>query len=307
MISWAIAERYVIPLQLLLAMFGMGATLGWADFKNVFKAPAGVALGIGLQWLVVPALGLATGKLLGLSPGWAVGLLIVTVTPGGAFSNLLTYLARGHLALSVSVTLVATLASTVTAPFILRVLASAYLPPTFSFPTGRILFEVTSYLLAPLLAGMLVYRFAQRRAALVSKAAIWTSLSLVVLLAVLAMTRGKVRIEQFGWWPPLLVVGFALLIHHATLELCWLLRRYDDDSVALAIEVSVRNGGVGLLLLRFFFPGQIEQSQILYTVLLYTGLQVWVPVPAILRHRWDRSPLWGRKPRPRPTDDGAQS
>lgn len=300
MISWAQAERYVIPVQLLLAMFGMGATLSWDDFKNVFKHPSGVGIGVGLQWLFVPLWALAFGKVLGLGPGWAMGLLIVSVTPGGAFSNLLTYLARAHLALSVSVTLVATVASTLTAPLILRVLAQSYVPASFSFPTSRILFEVTVYLLIPLVCGMLVYRFIQSRAALISKLAIWTSLALVIFLAVLAMTAGRVKIQQFGWAPPLYVIAFALTINLATIELCRLLRRYDDESVALSIEVSVRNGGVGLLLLRFFFPGQIEQSQMLYTVLLYTGLQVWVPVPAILLHRFGKSPLFLRARRPRP-------
>jgi BASS family bile acid:Na+ symporter len=301
-ISWEQAERYVIPVQLLLAMFGMGATLSWEDFKNVFKHPSGVGIGVGLQWIFVPLLALAFGKLLTLSPGWAMGLLIVSVTPGGAFSNLLTYLARGHLALSVSVTAVATVASTVSAPLILSVLARSHLPAQFSFPTGRILFEVTAYLLVPLFAGMLVYRYVNARAALISKLSIWLSLSLVVFLAVLAMTAGRVKIQQFGWGPPAYVIAFAVLINLATIELCRLLRRYDDESVALSIEVSVRNGGVGLLLLRFFFPGQIEQAQMLYTVLLYTGLQVWVPVPAILLHRFGKSPLYFRARHTRPEE-----
>ncbi len=300
MISWHQAERFVIPLQLMLAMFGMGATLGWDDFKNVLRHPSGVGIGVGLQWFVVPALAVATSAVLGLTPGWALGLLIVAVTPGGAFSNLLTYLARAHLALSVSVTLVATVASTVTAPLILRLLATAHLPANFSFPTTQILINVTIDLLLPMIAGMLVYRFANAQAPRISKISIWASMTLVVFLAILAMTKGQVKISEFGWKPPLIILGFAIVVHHVAIEISRRLGRYDDESVALAIEVSVRNGGVGLLLLRFFYPDQVEQAQILYSVLLYTGLQIWIPIPAILLHRFGKSPLFLRSKHVRP-------
>ncbi len=80
-----------------------------------------------------------------------------------------------------------------------------------------------------------------------------------------------------------------------------LFRRYDDETMALAIEVSVRNGGVGLLLLQFFFTDQPAlQGQALYTILFYTGIQIFVPIPAILRHRAKLSPLWFRSARKRP-------
>jgi BASS family bile acid:Na+ symporter len=281
-------------------MLGMGATLSIKEFVAVVLHPTGVGIGVGLQWVVVPLLALLAGQALGLSPGWAVGLILVSVTPGGAFSNLLTYLGRGHLALSISVTLVATLASIVSAPLLLGLLASAHLPERFAFPTGRILLEVGAYLLLPLAVGMLVHHSLPRHAAAISKAAIWTSLALVLVIAGIALTGGRLQVGTYGWRPPLWILLFALAIHLGAAELSRLLRRFDDETLALSIEVSVRNGGVGLLLLRFFFQGQEEQMHALYTILFYTGLQVWVPVPAMLRPRAGRSPLWLRAPRRRP-------
>ena len=297
-ITWTQAERVLIPAQLLLAMLGMGATLSLHEFKNVIRHPAGVSMGLGLQWLAVPLWGQLLIWAFSLSPGWAAGIILVTVTPGGAFSNLLTYLGRGHLALSISVTAVATVASTVTAPLLLRLLASSFLPADFSFPTGRILLEVTLYLLIPLFAGIAIYTYLRRHAKTISKAAIWASMTLVLIIAAGALTAGRIKVAAHGWGPPMWTLLFAVGIHFASLEVCRLLRRTDDESVALAIEVSVRNGGVGLLLMQFFFPGQVEQDQALYTILFYTGLQVWIPVPAILLHRWGKSPLLFRKARP---------
>ncbi len=297
-LSWTEAERVLIPLQLLLAMFGMGATLSVHEFKNVIRHPAGVSIGLGLQWLAVPLWGQLLIWGFDLSPGWAAGIILVCVTPGGAFSNLLTYLGRGHLALSIAVTAVATVASTIMAPLLLRLYAGSFLPDSFVFPTERILLEVSAYLLAPLFGGMAVYSYLSRQAKTISKAAIWTSMTLVLIIAAGALTAGRIKIAAHGWGPPMWTLLFAVGIHFAALEVCRLLRRTDDESLALAVEVSVRNGGVGLLLMQFFFPGQPEQGQALYTILFYTGLQVWIPVPAILLHRRGRSPLLLRRPRP---------
>jgi BASS family bile acid:Na+ symporter len=299
--SWKEVESVLIPIQLLLAMFGMGATLSLREFFNVVRHPTGVAIGLGQQWLMVPLLALATGWLFSLSPGWAVGLLLVAATPGGAFSNLMTFLARGHTPLSISVTLAATLACLLTAPLILRLTASGVLPAGFSLPAGRIILEVCSYLVAPLAAGMAVFRFLPGRAKLLSKLAIWTSMTLVATIAAGALVAGRIEVAAYGWRPPAIILAFAVVIHWCSTEVTHLFRRYDDETMALAIEVSVRNGGVGLLLLQFFFVDQPSaQGHALYTILFYTGVQIFVPIPGILLHRAGRSPLLLRAARRRP-------
>jgi BASS family bile acid:Na+ symporter len=300
-VSWKQVESVLIPIQLFLAMLGMGATLTVRDFLNMVRHPGGVLLGLGQQWLMVPLAALALIALFDLSPGWAVGLLLVAVTPGGAFSNLLTFLGRGHTPLSISVTLVATLACIFTAPFILRLSVSSVLPPDFSLPAGRIILEVCTYLVVPLGLGMLVQRFQQRRASLVSKAAIWVSLGLVLIIAFGALGAGRIRVGAYGWLPPARILLFGVVIHVLAAEISGLLRRFDDEIIALSIEVSVRNGGVGLLLLQFFFVEQpTAQGQALYTILFYTGIQIFVPLPSLLLHRSGRSPRPLRRPRPRP-------
>ena len=98
----AFVEAYFVPIQLALAMLGMGATLTVQDFIDVVRDPRGLALGWALQLVFVPLAAFAFVELLELEPGWAVGLCLVAVVPGGTFSNLLTFLGRGNLALSIS-------------------------------------------------------------------------------------------------------------------------------------------------------------------------------------------------------------
>ena len=299
MFSWfKSAEPVLLPAQLLTAMFGMGCTLALRDFLHIARHPSGVALGMVAQWLVVPLIGQAFVWGFDLGPGWALGVLLITVTPGGAFSNLLTFLARGHTALSIAITLVSTFGCVVMAPLLLALFAGGHLPEGFVFPTGRIIFEVLVYLVLPLGAGMAVRHWAEAAAPRVSKISIWTSMAIVGAIAVGALGSGKIQVSAYGWAPPLILLGFAFVIHYAAVELFRAAGRTDDETVAIGMETSVRNGGVGLLLSRFFFPGQPEHYQMVYAILFYTGVQIFVPLPTLLRHRLGRAPVLFRRPRP---------
>src|SRR5690606_31486488 len=144
--------------QLAAAMFGMGATLRLRDFAGVLKQPSGVAIGFLLQMVGVPLIALAFAYGFDMSPGWAVGLFLVRVVPGGAFSNLLTFLGRGNTALSIALTVAATASCIITIPLILALLAPGHLPTDFELPASKIVFDIFAWLLLPLALGMVVYR-----------------------------------------------------------------------------------------------------------------------------------------------------
>lgn len=294
------AEPYLIPLQLGFAMFGMGATLKLKDFAQVIRHPSGVALGLGLQWVFVPLMALAFIHIFGLSPGWAVGILLVAVTPGGAFSNLLTFLVRGHTALSISVTLVTTLGTILSVPVILKLLAGNWLPAGFALPVGRIIMEVFVYLMLPMGIGMVVHKFAERHSIKISKISVWISVAFIATLVIGAVGSGRIKVGAYGWVPPAILALYGLTIHFLSGEICRLLGRYDDETLALNVEVSVRNIGVGLLMVPHFFPGQEAQGHALYSLLFFAGIQMFIPIPLLIRHRIGKSPLWFRKAKPRP-------
>jgi len=284
----SVAETYFVPIQLALAMLGMGATLSARDFLQVLRDPRGLALGLALQLIVVPAAAFGFIEIFDLSPGWAVGLCLVAVVPGGAFSNLLTFLGKGNVALSISVTAASTAACMFTVPLLLQVLASSYLPESFDLPLGRIILEITGYLLVPLIIGMVVFRLWPRTAPTVARWSIRGAVLLIVLITISALQSGRIEVGAYGWGPPLIIVAFGVALAHLTPLLVRAARHYDDDNVALTIEVAVRNIGIALLLVRFFFPGQPEQGQVLYTCLFYAGLSGFVAVPVVLLHRFDR-------------------
>lgn len=298
------AEPYLIPAQLLLAMLGMGATLSVRDFREIVRFPAGLTIGYLTQLLFIPALGLLFIWLFGLGPGWAVGLILLTAVPGGAFSNLLTFFARGNVPLSIAVTTVTTMSCILTVPLVIRVFAAQHMPANFVFPAGRIILEIIFYLLIPLAVGMLIYRFMRGKSEHVSAWAIRASMLLVIVIALGAMGSGKIKIPEYGWRPPLLIVLFGVVMHVATAQLCRLLGRYDEDSVTLTIEVTVRNVPVGLLVYHHFFAGQAEQGHVLYTLLFYAGLSGPLTLPLLFKHRLGRGGTWFGRPKPRPKLQG---
>lgn len=296
----AFVEAYFVPVQLVLAMFGMGATLSLRDFERIVRNPSGLAVGLGIQVLLVPLTAVVFAKALGLGPGWAVGLILVSVVPGGAFSNLLTYFGRGNVPLSISVTTVTTLGCLVTIPFVLRLTASDHLPPNFVFPTGQIVRDILSFLMLPLVVGMLTFRFLPQHTEKLSRWAIRLSMTFVVLITISALGSGRIKVAEYGLGPPAVILAFALLLMFGVPQLTRLLGRYDDESTAISIEVTLRNIGIGLLLVRFFFPGQPENGHVLYSCLFFAGLSTPLSLPAMLRHRRGKSPAYGRAPFIRP-------
>lgn len=302
-----VAEQVLIPAQLACALFGMGATLALRDFVDVLRDPRGIAIGLGLQMVFVPLLALLFTWGFQMSPGWAVGLLLVSVVPGGAMSNLFTFLGRGNTPLSISLTVAATILCIVAVPGLLSILAPSYLPDEFSFPVGRIVRDIFLYLLVPLAAGMVVYRALPNQATRISQWAIRATLVLLATIVISSLGSGRIKVAEYGWAPPLQIVLFGICLAILVPWACRLLGRYDDDTVAIGIEVTIRNVGVGLLLFPFFFPGEEAQGHLLYTCLFYSGISAFLAVPLLLLHRHRRSPVLGARPFRRPSLDDAET
>ncbi|MEM9073290.1 MAG: bile acid:sodium symporter [Myxococcota bacterium] len=292
----AIAETYLVPLQLLLAMFGMGATLGVRDFAVVLKDPRGLALGLALQLFFVPLVALLLITAFQLGPGWAVGLVLVAAVPGGATSNLLTFLGKGSVPLSIAVTTASTLGCVLTVPLLLELMASQALPADFVFPIARVFRDIGLYLFAPLAVGMVVYRWSPERSKVLSTWAIRGSVAVVITIAVAALGSGRIEPLGYGLGPPAILVLFMAVLFFVTPHLIRLAGRSDPDAVALTIEVVVRNIGIALLLVHYFFPTQLElQGHVLFSCLFFSGLSAPFAIPIIVRHRLGKSPALGRR------------
>lgn len=289
-------EFVFAALQLAFAMLGMGAKLSVRDFLEVFREPRSFVVGMLVQLLTVPLIAVLVGRTLDLTPGVTTGLVLVAAVPGGTMSNLITYLARGNIALSIALTAVTTVACLITTPLILELLAARSLPADFAMPTERIAFDIALCLLAPLAFGMLIHaRLPEIRDA-VSTRSIQLSLFIIVLMIVGASGAGRVDPMQQGLSAILGLVALALtaqLVALAVTAACGMSRR---DNAAVAIEVTVRNSNLALMLKAALFPAVPGVADpfgdgVLYIALMYGGLALPIVTPLVVfNRRWSAAP-----------------
>lgn len=288
--SYAEAEYWLAAAQLALAMAGMGATLGIGDFLEVFRRPASLVTGLGLQLLVIPALFLAVAVAFGLPPGLTTGFVLVAAVPGGTMSNLFTYLGRGNVPLSISLTAVTTLGCLVTTPAILGLLVSGHLPSSFAMPTLRIMREIVFALLLPLAAGMAFGHLVPARREAFTTWCVRGSLAVIGLIVIGSASTGRVDPAAHGALPLLAL----LLLPVAAFAVAWaataVLRFGLRDVVALAVEVTIRNTNLGLLIAASLFPASAAGKDpvadgVFFVALLYGGFALLVATPIVVVSR----------------------
>lgn len=285
-------EWWFAATQLALAMLGMGATLGADDFIGVFRQPRAFLVGALVQVAGTPLLALALTAVLPVPPGIAFGLLVVSAMPGGAMSNVATYFARGSVALSIALTAVITLTCIATTPVVLRLLAADFVPAAFVMPVGAIALDIAICLLLPLLLGMAVGAVlgsTARRGAM-ARWCIRLSLAVVVCIAIGSAGAGRLEIGAHSVRPLAAIVGLVVAFQIAGTVPGWLLGFSRGEIAALAIESTIRNTNLALLLKVSLFPVTAGVPNpladgILFVALLYGGLAAPLVIPLIVVHR----------------------
>jgi BASS family bile acid:Na+ symporter len=277
--------------QLVFAMLGMGAVLERREFVEIVRDPKAVAAGLALQLVGAPLLALAVMELMGLEAGIAVGLVFVAAVPGGSLSNVFTYFARGNVALSITLTGLTTAACLVTTPLVLRLLTSEHLPPDFEMPARRIAFEIAFYLLLPLVAGMAFGAALPGSRDAFSRNCIRASVAVIGLLILGSVSAGRVDATAHGVAALVGMFAFAAGLQLLAFAAGSGLGLPSRDRLALAIEVTIRNTNLGLLIKASILPirpGVADPiaDAAFFVVLLYGGVGLAVAsVPLVLGRR----------------------
>jgi BASS family bile acid:Na+ symporter len=238
-----------LPVTLFCIMFGMGAGLTLEDFRRLLRTPAAVFAGIASQMLLLPLLALLTVSLFRLPPEIVVGFMILAFSPGGTTSNLFSYLAKGNLALSITLTAIVSLITPLSLPLLSGIvldwqLGSAREIALPFLPTFAKLVVIT---LIPVALGMLLRH---HRPAFCGRYDKWlTRIPIAMLLLVIAgiihqnWERMPVFLQQTGA-PSLVLASLALLGGYL---LAGVLRQTESDARTVAIETGIQNGGTAIL------------------------------------------------------------
>lgn len=151
-----IVIKAFLPLALAFIMFGMGLTLTVADFKRVISLPKATAIGLINQLILLPLFGLLVITIFPLSPALTVGLLLLAFCPGGTTSNIISYLAKADVALSVTLTAISSLITVITIPLFLGLSIKHFMGEEQSVSVAKIVLPILAIAIVPVLIGMVI-------------------------------------------------------------------------------------------------------------------------------------------------------
>lgn len=238
-----------IPWILGIIMLGMGMTMTVDDFKGVLQSPKAVLIGVVAQFVVMPGLAFVLCKLFNLPPEIAVGVILVGCCPGGTASNVITYMAKGNVALSVACTSVSTLLAPVLTPAIFYLLASQWL----KIDAASMFISILQVVLLPIVIGLILRTWLKRQVE--SYIQVMPLVSVIAIVAIVAAIIGgsKAAIFQSG----LLILAVVILHNGLGYLLGFTAARFFKlpyaDSKAIAVEVGMQNSGLGVALAAVHF------------------------------------------------------
>lgn len=229
----------IVPL-LQLIMFGMGTELSMQDFTRILQMPKGVIVGVICHYTIMPMVGFGVANVFNFSPEIAAGIILVGCSPSGLASNVMCYLSRGNLALSVSVTTVSTLLAPLLTPLLMRLLGGNFI----TIHLLDMVWEMVKMVVIPVAAGMLVHYILKGRAKWLNRIMPVTSMIGIVLILVIIIAKGRDALLQVGG-----LIILATFIHNTFGYLLgyWsgrLLKFNERDSRTIALEVGMQNAGL---------------------------------------------------------------
>ena len=251
-------QPHWIPYFLGLIMLSMGLTLSLEDFSRVLKMPKSILLGVGLQYTIMPGLGYALALGFNLPIDFVIGLVLVACCPGGTASNVVCFIARTHVALSVSLTTCSTLLAVLLTPFLTTWwVESISLEQTglkVDVDTLGLLLKTLKVVILPVLLGIFLNHFFHRGVKKVEAYTPFIAVLSIVFIVDFILADKKSAILEIG---ASLIVA-VLLLHLLGFILGYVLSRLlkftERDAQTVSIEVGMQNSGLATELARSNFP-----------------------------------------------------
>jgi BASS family bile acid:Na+ symporter len=229
----------IIPL-LQIIMFGMGTELSLKDFANVVRMPKGIIVGVVCHYVIMPMVGFAVANLFHFPPEIAAGIILVGCCPSGLASNVMCYLAKGNLALSVSVTTISTMVAPFLTPLLMRLLGGSFVEINF----WGMVWDITKIVIIPVTAGLAFHYLIHGKFKWLDKAMPLVSMIGIGIILTIITAAGRDNLLQVG-----ILLVIATLLHNLLGYFMgyWsarLLRFHERDCRTIALEVGMQNAGL---------------------------------------------------------------
>jgi len=223
-----------------LIMFGMGTSMSVKDFAAVVKTPKGVVIGVLAQFVIMPALGFILASLSGLPPEIAAGVVLIGCSPSGIASNVMSYLAKANLALSITITSITTLMAPFITPLLMKLLAGELI----EIEVTKMMWDITKMIIFPIAGGLLFNKILSGKSKWLDSAMPLVSMFGIAFIITIITSAGRDSLLKIG---PLLILlvlihnGFGYMLGYWSGRLFKLPER---DCRTVAIEVGMQNAGL---------------------------------------------------------------
>ena len=232
-------KNLIIPL-LQIIMFGMGTTMSLQDFYGVIKMPKGVFIGLLCQFSIMPVVGYSLSVFFYFPPEIAAGIILIGSCPGGLASNVMAYLAKANVALSISLTTIATLLAPIVTPALMKFFAGTLIP----IDTWVMMISILKMVILPVLLGLIFNQLLKKQARYLLSFLPQISMFAIIGIIMIITANGRDSLLTVG-----LSLFCAAVIHNVVGYIlgylsCKLLRLPDQDCRTIAFEVGMQNGGL---------------------------------------------------------------
>jgi len=235
---------------LAVIMLGMGITLSFDDFRNVLTMPRTIAAGFIAQYLIMPFLGWGIARLLNLPPPYAVGLILVACCPGGTASNVVTYIAKAHVPLSVLMTMCTTFGAVFMTPTLTSLLANKYVP----VDAWGLFLSTVQVVLLPLIIGLFLHQFFPKAIQRITTISPLIAVVTIALICASIIGQNAQHIRESGG----ILLLAVFLLHSLGFALGYLFGKilgyHEQICRTISIEVGMQNSGLGVVLAKKHFP-----------------------------------------------------
>ena len=238
----------LLPLALAIMMLGLGLSLVPEDFRRITRYPKAVAVGVVCQIVLLPLIGALIALVVPMQPELAVGLIVLAVCPGGPSSNLVTYLAKGDVALSVTLTAVSSIITVFTIPLFTNLALQHFLGEraAIALPIGSTMLQIFLITLLPTAIGMAIRHQFPGSARRLEKPMSRLAVGLLALIIVLLLMREGSKLPGFLVQVGIGVVLLNLLATLAGFLAGKLFQLPLAQQICIAIEVGIQNGTLAI-------------------------------------------------------------
>ncbi|TAE54423.1 MAG: bile acid:sodium symporter family protein [Nostocales cyanobacterium] len=238
----------VLPISLAIIMLGMGFSLVPEDFKRVSQYPKPVAVGLICQLILLPILGFIIAKIVPMQPEIAMGLMIIALCPGGVSSNIITFLAKGDVALSVTLTALSSVITVFTIPLFGNLAYQHFIGKTASIalPIGPTILQIFVMTIVPISLGMVIRKLYPKIAISLEKVTSKLATGLLAIIIILLVIREWEKLPSF-----IVQVGLGVALLNSISMLIGfyvskILGLNSAQQVCITIEVGLQNGTLAI-------------------------------------------------------------